>query len=94
LISFLNIGEKGADNVVLELGSHSIKLGLASQMQPFMVPTVIAYPTRVTDEESKEAYKFLFDASESNYHETSIQERFDKWSPPVLKQVIGDLRSR
>jgi hypothetical protein len=31
-----------------------------------MVPTVIAYPTRVTDEESKEAYKFLFDASESN----------------------------
>lgn len=98
LISFLNIGEKGADNVVIQFGSHSIKLGLASQMQPFMVPTAIAYPTRVkSDEESKDNYTCLFDpdAMEEDLEEDDkVQARFDAWSQPVLKQVIGDLRER
>jgi len=44
LINFLNLGEKGSDTFVFNFGSHSIKFGLASQVQPFMVPTVVAYP--------------------------------------------------
>ena len=32
LINFLNLGEKGADTMVIQLGSHSIKFGLASQV--------------------------------------------------------------
>lgn len=44
LINFLNLGEKGADTFIFQFGSHSTKFGLASQTQPFMVPTVIAYP--------------------------------------------------
>lgn len=31
LINFMNLGEKGADTIVVQLGSHSIKFGLASQ---------------------------------------------------------------
>mmetsp|Transcript_23725 Transcript_23725/g.29480 ORF Transcript_23725/g.29480 Transcript_23725/m.29480 type:complete len:102 (-) Transcript_23725:2077-2382(-) len=46
LINFLNLSEKGADTMVLQFGSHSIKFGLASQVQPFLVPTMIAYPGR------------------------------------------------
>lgn len=43
LTSFLNIGEKGTDCLVFQLGSHSIKFGLASQLQPFVIPNCIAY---------------------------------------------------
>lgn len=62
-------------------------------MQPFMVPTVIAYPTRVSHEESKDSYRVLFDPNQG-VDDDKVQERFDAWSPPVLKQVIGDLRMR
>ena len=44
LINFLNIGDKGSDTFVIQFGSHSIKFGLATQVQPFLVPTVVAYP--------------------------------------------------
>jgi actin-related protein len=43
LSSFLNIGEKGSDSVVFHIGSHSVKFGLASQFQPFVIPTCIAH---------------------------------------------------
>lgn len=41
--SFLNIGEKGSDCVVFQFGSHSVKFGLASQLQPFVLPNCIAH---------------------------------------------------
>jgi actin-related protein len=46
LLSFLNLSEKGADTMIIHPGSHSIKFGLASQMQPFIAPNVIAYPRK------------------------------------------------
>jgi actin-related protein len=32
--------------MIIHPGSHSIKFGLASQMQPFIAPNVIAYPRK------------------------------------------------
>lgn len=32
--------------MIIHPGSHSIKFGLASMSQPFMVATAIAYPTK------------------------------------------------
>ena len=46
LLTFLNLPEKGADTMILHLGSHSVKFGLASQSQPFIAPNVIAYPRK------------------------------------------------
>ena len=46
LLSFLNLSEKGADTMIIHPGSHSIKFGLASQIQPFIAPNVIAYPRK------------------------------------------------
>ena len=46
LLNFLNPFDKGSDCIIIHPGSHSIKFGLATQMQPFIAPNVIAYPTR------------------------------------------------
>jgi actin-related protein len=43
LNSFINLGEKGSDTIVFQLGSHSMKFGLASQLTPFVIPMTIAY---------------------------------------------------
>ena len=34
---------KNKDTIVIQIGSHSIKFGLASQYQPFLIPNVIAH---------------------------------------------------
>ena len=34
---------KNKDTIVIQIGSHSIKFGLASQYQPFMIQNVIAH---------------------------------------------------
>ena len=34
---------KNNDTIVIQIGSHSIKFGLASQYQPFVIPNVIAH---------------------------------------------------
>ena len=34
---------KNNDIIVIQIGSHSIKFGLASQYQPFVIPNVIAH---------------------------------------------------
>ena len=34
---------KNKDSIVIQIGSHSIKFGLASQYQPFLIPNVIAH---------------------------------------------------
>jgi len=43
LASFLNLNDRGSDCIVFQLGSHSIKFGLASQLIPFVIPNCIAY---------------------------------------------------
>lgn len=43
LNSFLNINERGSETLVFQLGSHSIKFGLASQLTPFVIPNCIAH---------------------------------------------------
>ncbi|CAI2360586.1 unnamed protein product [Moneuplotes crassus] len=55
LINILNPNESCADCIVLNIGSSSIKFGVASQLEPFMVPNVIAYHRegRRIEEESK-----------------------------------------
>ena len=53
LINILNPSENAADCIVLNIGSSSIKLGVASQLEPFMVPNAIAYQKYGTQEEKK-----------------------------------------
>ena len=43
LEKILNLSEKGADVIILHPGSQSLKFGLASQLQPFIMPNVIAH---------------------------------------------------
>jgi len=63
-------------------------------MQPFLVPNEIAYPTRVTEDElGHESYRVLFDPN-SPSEDQAIQERFDNWSRPVIKDIVNDLRCR
>lgn len=78
LTNFLNPGDKSAETLVLHIGSHSTKLGLASQLHPFLVPTVIAYPAK----------KPLFQPpAEEETEEHQI-------SPATLQTVIKDLRHK
>lgn len=51
LSQFLNLGEKGSDSIVFQLGSHSVKFGLASQLQPFVIPNCIAYKKIIEDDD-------------------------------------------
>lgn len=46
LLEFLKIEERGSDTIVIQAGSHSIKIGLASQAYPFLIPTVVAHRTK------------------------------------------------
>ena len=50
LNSFININDKGSDTIVFQIGSHSIKFGLASQLNPFIIPNVIAHLNKSSDE--------------------------------------------
>jgi actin-related protein len=50
LNSFLNLGEKGSDCIVFHLGSHSVKFGLASQFQPFIIPNCISHRIKINNE--------------------------------------------
>jgi hypothetical protein len=51
LSSFLNINEKGSDCLVFQIGSHSIKFGLASQLIPFVIPNCIAHKKYLDESE-------------------------------------------
>lgn len=46
LVNIINPSETGSDCIVLNIGSSSIKLGVASQLEPFMVPNIIAYQSK------------------------------------------------
>ena len=43
---------KNKDTIVIQIGSHSIKFGLASQYQPFIIPTVIAHKIKSTSSQN------------------------------------------
>ena len=45
----LKLKKSGSETIVLNLGSQSIKFGLASQFQPFIMPNVIAYLKKKED---------------------------------------------
>lgn len=78
LINFLNASDKSSETLVLQFGSHSIKFGLASQMQPFMVPTIIAHPT-------KKQNLFTPKADQD-------QNVFEYNMSKVLPDIVNDLR--
>jgi actin-related protein len=55
---FINQNDtKGNDCIVVQIGSESIKFGLASQYAPFVIPNVIAYkisnPKNIENEKKK-----------------------------------------
>ncbi len=43
LEKILNLAEKGSDVIILHPGSQTLKFGLASQLQPFIMPNAIAH---------------------------------------------------
>ena len=46
LIASYNMFDKGNNCIVIHPGSHSLKFGLGSMIQPFLTPMAIAHPTR------------------------------------------------
>lgn len=87
LLTFLNLQEKGADTLVLHLGSHSIKFGLASQLQPFIVPNVIAHPRK----DGKKIFELNQKARDL---ETLRQEKFDNEIEKALPDIEHQLRKK
>ena len=84
MINFLNANDKGGDTFVFQFGSHSIKYGLSTQIQPFMVPNVIAYPARAGNKTAK-----IFDPpqiaeGDSDDEDDSKQQLFDDKVQPIL----------
>lgn len=43
LINIINPNDPGSEYIILNIGTHTIKYGLASQLSPFVVPNLIAY---------------------------------------------------
>ncbi len=71
LNSFINIGEKGSDTIVFQLGSHSLKFGLASQLTPFVIPMTIAYLKTINENDMEiEEEENVYDYTDFNYIET------------------------
>ena len=66
--SFINMGDKGSDTIVFQLGSHSIKFGLASQLTPLVIPTTIAYKKIFS--ESDMQIDEEFELTDNNFKET------------------------
>ena len=71
LNSFINLGEKGSDTIVFQLGSHSMKFGLASQLTPFVIPMTIAYLKNKSENDMEiDGEEKENDYSDFNYVET------------------------
>jgi len=81
LYNFLNFTERGGDIVIIHPGSHTIKFGLASQSQPFMIPNVIAYRTKT--------HIHAYDPASSTNE--AIQQVFDNEIESILPEVNKDL---
>jgi actin-related protein len=85
LLSFLNLSERGADTLILNLGSDSIKFGLASQQTPFIAPTVIAH--------ARKDGKRLWDGPQMD-REVDRQARFDAELDRALPEIEHALRKK
>eukprot|EP00347_Sterkiella_histriomuscorum_P001948 403370052 len=86
LISFLNPYDRGSDTIIIHPGSHSIKFGLASQMQPFIIPNVIAYPNKNG--------KRIKDFEGTQQLDADRQQLFDQQIDRVLPEVEQSLRKK
>ena len=95
LINILNPSEAAADWIVLSIGSNSIKLGVASQLQPFLVPNVIAYqntktrtPSEVNEEDkSNESVEKVINNVESDLR----RKNYICWDPKSIKSQMWNL---
>lgn len=87
LLTFLNLQEKGADTLILHLGSHSIKFGFASQTQPFIAPNVIAHPR-------KDGRKICEINQKARELENLRQEKFDVEVEKALPEIEHQLRKK
>lgn len=68
IANFLNLNEKGSDTIVFHIGSHSIKFGLSTQLQPFIIPNCIAFRKRNIDKSNANISQMdtqILDPSES-----------------------------
>ena len=72
--------------MIIHAGSHSIKFGLASQMQPFIAPNVVAYP--------RKDGKKIFNIDEERDREASRQFLFDTQIEKVLPEIEHQLRKK
>jgi len=73
LNSFINMGEKGSDTIVFQIGSHSMKFGLASQLTPFLIPMTISYLKSKSENDMEiDEEENTNDFTNFNYIETEI----------------------
>ena len=95
--------------MVLHFGSNSIKFGLASQVQPFMVPNIIAYPgnskvfnvppqqAHGADEEmndEEESKVINTDSESTKWIDDRIQADFETQASGYLPEIVSDLRNK
>ncbi len=86
LYSYMNVGERGSDCVVFHIGSHSTKFGLASQFQPFVIPTCIAHRL-------KECDNMQIDSDSTNEHNDVFLNNYINMEQDILKK-IGKLEQK
>lgn len=80
---FLGASEKGSDSIVVQLGSHSIKFGLASQLLPFIIPNVIAYHTTNQQENTN---KMDVDDIEEDSEDAAFVEHLNKIQQDIISK--------
>ena len=98
LNSFINMGDKGSDTIVFQLGSHSIKFGLASQLNPFLIPNSIAHinkfpqstedSTKMQIDETFSNEKDSYSSYSTNFKETeSFSSTLNLFEQETLKKM-------
>ena len=95
LINILNPSEAAADCIVLSIGSSSIKLGVASQLQPFLVPNIIAYqhtkPQTHSDAKEEEKGNESVEKVINNVESDLRRKNYICWDPKSIKSQMWNL---
>ena len=96
LEKMLNLTDKGADVIIFHPGSHSLKFGLASQVEPFVIPNVIAH--RMLHPKANQPvvpFSFTFPGAETSKEESAepqTQIQLADYIEQTLEQRLSNIK--
>jgi len=91
LEKILNLTEKGSDVIILHPGSQTLKFGLASQTQPFIMPNAIAHkllkPSEVKEISAPIPFSLMMEGENKN--EPSMKMQITDYVEQALEQKLS-----